>query len=78
LGTSKEVFSAELFAIPRATVKIRDEAADMIVEGIQKAVAFTKSQAALNRNQHNGIGSGQTWAVAIIQYGTYMQTECPA
>jgi hypothetical protein len=48
VGTNKEVFDAELFAILQATL-IRDKAAGMIVEGIQKAVIFTDSQAALNR-----------------------------
>jgi ribonuclease HI len=67
LGTNKEIFDAELFAILRATVMIRDKAVGMIVEGIQKAVIFTDSQAALNRIQHNGIGPGQTWASAIIR-----------
>jgi ribonuclease HI len=43
------------------------KAAGMIVEGIQKAVIFTDSKAALNRIQHNGIGPGQTLASAIIR-----------
>jgi hypothetical protein len=54
---------------------IRDKAAGMIVEGIQKAVIFTDSQAALNRIQHNGIGAGQTWALGIIRSTEYTRKQ---
>jgi ribonuclease HI len=67
LGRNKEVFDAELFSILQTIVMIRDQAAVMICEGIQKVSIFTGSQAALNRIQHNGIGPGQTWASAIIR-----------
>jgi hypothetical protein len=47
--------------------KLCDEGAVVMGEGIQKISIFTDSQAALNRNQNNGIGPGQTWASAIIR-----------
>jgi hypothetical protein len=48
LRKNKEVFDSELFGILQATMMIRDEAAVMIIEGIQKALIFTDSQAALD------------------------------
>jgi hypothetical protein len=44
LGRNKEVFDAELFALLRATIMIRDEVEVMITEGVQKIIIFTDSQ----------------------------------
>jgi hypothetical protein len=40
LGRNKEVFDAELFALLRATIMIRDEVDVMISEGIQKIITL--------------------------------------
>jgi hypothetical protein len=63
----RNIFNAKLFAILQAALTIRDKAAGMIIEEVQKAMVFTGSQAALNHIQYNGIGPGQTWASAIIR-----------
>jgi hypothetical protein len=67
LGRNREVFDAELYAIPRATVMARDQASELKRYGLKRIVILTDSQAALSRIQHNESGPGQTWESAIIQ-----------
>ena len=61
LGTNKEVFDAEVFAILRA-VRLLHERAE---EG-QIYTIFSDSQAAVARIQHDGCGPAQALARAVI------------
>jgi ribonuclease HI len=45
----------------------RDEGSELKSDGIKRVIISTNSQAALSRIPHNGSGSGQTWASAIIR-----------
>jgi ribonuclease HI len=67
LARNKGVFDAELFALLRATIMVRDEVEALVNEEVQKITIFTDSQAAPNRIQNNGPGPGQIWASGIIR-----------